>query len=595
MVECSDPRSPEATRLFREFEINVLQRASRVYGGNKQWSVVADGDDLVFGATAVEAALVRQYEELQSIDLDAFDSVAHRERMNEWDSYVRGPMAKDVRDSRALSKALDEEGWQRWLVQATQDAAYGPKRSWDAWLARDFVMAKLEAFFAGVSTGTQPSPEDDITFEALKKAGPVVWTLLLKAYTALLDGNDDRKDVWSSVKRPVSFLQDEANPGQDNRMQLMMAREILAYCLLGLGKKTWVLQIDIRRAFPSTIRAYALLAMRRSGLGGAWLAAFWRLQEAAGVKLSTAYGLYSEVASSARDSGRRRFGAGFQAEEVYVKIHKAVELVSALHRSHLRQTLDCFLRSTLEYPPGVMGGLSAATEAQVEAIYVKAMRLIFGAGVAVHFPHDVMREFMGEATLRSRRRAARAVFSGALAAISVRGPWAEALRCFRAYATPAYTKASVTWSMDATVRDLGLGQPTGAETKAEWKAVVHAAFRAAETTRRQDAISLMSSAFRLRTALQRDLVLGYAPLTQEWLHELVLSQRAGGGSMVLFSVLCGKHRLFPATRSFFPGGPAACYCDLCQSQLAVPADAAHFFLTVVSSTTSGRAGCRNAA
>jgi len=83
---------------------------------------------------------------------------------------------------------------------------------------------------------------------------------------------------------------------------------------------------------------------------------------------------------------------------------------------------------------------------------------------------------------------------------------------------------------------------------------------------------------RLRTALKRDLVLGYAPLTQEWLHELVLSQQAGGGSMVLFFVLCWKHRLFPVTRSLFPGGPAACYCDLCRNQLAVPADAAHFFL-----------------
>jgi hypothetical protein len=127
--------------------------------------------------------------------------------------------------------------------------------------------------------------------------GVCLASVLLKLYERLLK---DRKDVWSRVMRPVSYLQDEANPGHDCRMQLMLAREILAYRLLGLGKKNWVLQIDIRRAFPSTIRAYALLAMRRSGLGGAWLAAFWRLQESAGVKLSTAYGLYSEAVKFAR-------------------------------------------------------------------------------------------------------------------------------------------------------------------------------------------------------------------------------------------------------------------------------------------------------
>ncbi|KAJ1459825.1 hypothetical protein M885DRAFT_560595 [Pelagophyceae sp. CCMP2097] len=99
-------------------------------------------------------------------------------------------MDKDVRESRLRSRLLDEDGWQRWKGKATLDESFGPAASWDAYLARDFVMEELEAVFASVSTGTQPSPEDDITFEALKKAGPAVWTLLLKAYTALLDGND---------------------------------------------------------------------------------------------------------------------------------------------------------------------------------------------------------------------------------------------------------------------------------------------------------------------------------------------------------------------------------------------------------------------
>ncbi|KAJ1446642.1 hypothetical protein M885DRAFT_625086 [Pelagophyceae sp. CCMP2097] len=352
MASCTDPHSPEARRLFKEFEVHVLKRPSHIYAAGKEWHAVKDGDDLAVGAAQAEAALVKQYTALQSIDLDLFDRAAYEARMSGWKRFVRHEMARDVKESRAASRTLSEEEWQDWKAKGGVQA----QASWHAYMARDFNVKEVETALRGTSTGTQPSPEDGITFEAIKKAGPAVWLLLSLAYTALLDGASvpptwlvihlrwifkagdptvmanyrgvslasvmlkiyerllkNRSDEWCLVAHPASWLQDESNPGADCNIQLWLAREILAMRLFGMGLPTYVLQIDIRRAFPSAGREDVLESIRARGLGGAWLAAFWRLQEMAGVKLSTACGGYSGKVNFERGllEGRVVSGDGF--------------------------------------------------------------------------------------------------------------------------------------------------------------------------------------------------------------------------------------------------------------------------------------------
>jgi hypothetical protein len=497
-----------------------------------------------------------------------------------------------------------------------------------------------------------------------------------------------------------------------------------------MGLPTYVVQIDIRRAFPSAGREAVLASMRARGLGGAWLGAFWRLQATAGVRLSTSGGGYSRPVDVAIGllEGRVLSGDGFAflldglrvvleasglgvrlavrggeplwvgaimktddvlllgntenevrlaygvvlawcnemrfehapektrlmltgpagverarlktvavwswapnelvplfalnsrmgafvppqvetllyrphlkylgdyfdcmmapdfalrqrfgvAEGILASMQSAVLLVSSLKRAHLLQTLHCHLRSALEQPHGVMGGLSVTVSEKAEAIYLRALRLIFGTGVATYYPSEVVRELMGASSLMGRRHVACLGFSRKLAAITNGGPRAVAFACFRACTAAAFVKVSVTHEMGRAASALGVALPHGNESKAAWKSVLRAALAVFERTRRHVAIAGFSTARRLWLVLQHDAVLGYAPLTCEWRQDFVMSQQACGGTMALLVVLCEKYRLFPATRSkFIPGGPTVGFCDLCFTQLGGPANAAHFFL-----------------
>jgi hypothetical protein len=71
--------------------------------------------------------------------------------------------------------------------------------------------------------------------------------------------------------RPVSWLQDEGAPGVDCRHQLWLVQDLLAYRLYELGSFTWVMTIDLERAFPSTMREYVALALWYAGCRGAFL------------------------------------------------------------------------------------------------------------------------------------------------------------------------------------------------------------------------------------------------------------------------------------------------------------------------------------
>ena len=86
-----------------------------------------------------------------------------------------------------------------------------------------------------------------------------------------------------SVFNPVCWRQGESNPGVECRRQAWLVREVLAFRPYARGLSSLVMTIDLRRAFPSTVREYALLAMFDSFFavtgvdGDAWIETLWHL------------------------------------------------------------------------------------------------------------------------------------------------------------------------------------------------------------------------------------------------------------------------------------------------------------------------------
>ncbi|KAJ1446875.1 hypothetical protein M885DRAFT_544945, partial [Pelagophyceae sp. CCMP2097] len=229
------------------------------------------------------------------------------------------------------------------MARASRHASTG--RLWAAWRSRDIVVAEIVRVLEhDVQRGSAPSPDDWIVYESILNAGPAAIFALSLCYTAIIDGSDhpdswttifltwiykkgdplfwtnfrgvakatvllkvfervlkNRYDVWCSVFWPMCWRQDESNPGVDCRMQLWLVRETLAYQLYARGLTSLVMAIGLKRAFPTTVREYSLLAMldmmvRVMGIeGDAWLDTMWRLQRQAGVKLATANGNFSDT------------------------------------------------------------------------------------------------------------------------------------------------------------------------------------------------------------------------------------------------------------------------------------------------------------
>ncbi|KAJ1447991.1 hypothetical protein M885DRAFT_540774, partial [Pelagophyceae sp. CCMP2097] len=221
------------------------------------------------------------------------------------------------------------------MARTSRHASTG--RLWAAWRSRDIDVAEIaHVLEQDVHRGSAPSPDDWIVYESILNAGPAAIFALSLCYTAIIDGSDhpkgdplfwtnfrgvakatvllkvfervlkNRYDVWCSVFSPMCWRQDESNPGVDCRVQLWLVRETLAYRLYARGLTSLVMAIDLKRAFPTTVREYSLLAMfdmmvRVMGIkGDAWLDTMWRLQRRAGVKLATANGNFSDTIAFVR-------------------------------------------------------------------------------------------------------------------------------------------------------------------------------------------------------------------------------------------------------------------------------------------------------
>ncbi|KAJ1446318.1 hypothetical protein M885DRAFT_625351, partial [Pelagophyceae sp. CCMP2097] len=302
--------------------------------------------------------------------------------------------------------------------------------------------------------------------------------------------------------------------------------------LLGMGLPTYVLQIDIRQAFPSAGREDVLESMRARGLGGAWLAAFWRLQEMAGVKLSTACGGYS---------GKVNFERGLLEGRVMSGVKLAVRGGTPLWVGAIMKTDDILIlgktenevrlaygvvlawcnEMRFEHAPEktrfMLTGHDGAERARLNTVvvwswapgeleetllyrpYLKYLGDYFDCMMNPSFA--LTKRFgVAEGILASMNSAAESIYFRAmcsimgtgvasyyphevvrkLAAISKEGPRAKALACFQAYKAPAFVKVPVTHAMARAASALGVALPNGNEPKAEWKSVVRVALDAFE-------------------------------------------------------------------------------------------------------------------
>ena len=115
-----------------------------------------------------------------------------RNRFDHWRRNLSGPECATTQET-----AADTARWRRWeserdveLQSGQWDREAHSDRTWSRSAGRDFHVDDVKEAIARGRNGTATSPADDVSYTALKAAGPRFLCLLAVFFTAVLRSGD---------------------------------------------------------------------------------------------------------------------------------------------------------------------------------------------------------------------------------------------------------------------------------------------------------------------------------------------------------------------------------------------------------------------
>mmetsp|Transcript_24008 Transcript_24008/g.77239 ORF Transcript_24008/g.77239 Transcript_24008/m.77239 type:complete len:1199 (+) Transcript_24008:528-4124(+) len=298
------------------------------------FTAVYDDSGAVVTGAAVCPALVRwtaRFHEVNPISLD-FDVAECRAREREFGHWRRHRQGPECLDSRRWASRHQHWG----DFEATVDAALASGTwatdrfsdgAWSRYLAHDVLPAAIEAAVRLGKTRTTPCPADNVTYAALKAAGPEFHAMMADFLASVLESGDvpaswqegwttylfkkgntlDPKSFrgivvtsvftktcervfltrlmrWIHFRGLVPIDQATTHPYIDVRAQVQLLLDAPAL-RTSQGHQTHVLAVDIASAYPSVDRLFLWTQLHRLGLRGAGLRFLVNLLDANAVRL----------------------------------------------------------------------------------------------------------------------------------------------------------------------------------------------------------------------------------------------------------------------------------------------------------------------
>ena len=307
-----NPRAHEMSRLHGVLQRVVLDKAGKGSGSTVEFAALADDEGRCLFGGEMEEHLRSSMGKMHTVDADdpSFDSESCRELEAAHDEWARGPGPEESRRSRL--HAGNAARWSQFDARV-DGGAVPTDAEWQARCAADASEEEVEVAVGAMCAGTAASPADDVRPMALKLGGRALWRVLALLFSACLElgavpscwtvgyvkwlhkkGSQlrwlnfrgivltsvigktfervllARLQRWADATGVFHCFQAVGNWPIGAVHQVHLVHGVAAR-RAARGEGTWLLLIDIARAFPSTLRSLVWRRLRQKGMGGALL------------------------------------------------------------------------------------------------------------------------------------------------------------------------------------------------------------------------------------------------------------------------------------------------------------------------------------